>query len=132
MSTQKDVEMDIQMGRTPSRNPEVRGRNPLHSNNSSRNSSMVSSGRSTPYHERMDTDIDIDPVSNESTEEQLKLSYETEQEMAIRVSMAANKQAPIRLHNVNNKATPTHAQHEDGMINIQLSYNPNAPTEPQL
>ena len=93
---------------------------------------MVSSGRSTPYHERMDTDMDIDPVSNKSTKEQPVLSYETEQEMAIRVSMAANQQAPTRLHNVNNEATPTHAQHEDDVINIQLPYDPNAPTEPQL
>ena len=93
---------------------------------------MVSSGRSTPYHERMDTDMDIDPVSNKSTKEQPVLSYETEQEMAIRVSMAANQQAPTRLHNVNNEATPTHARHEDDVINIQLPYDPNAPTEPQL
>ena len=132
MSTQKDVGMDIQTGRVPSNNPEVRGRNPSRSNNSSRNSSMVSSGRSTPYHERMDTDMDIDPVSNESTEEQPVLSYETEQERAIRVSMVANQQTTTRLHNVNNEATPTHARHEDDVINIQLPYNPNAPTEPQL
>ena len=124
--------MDIQTGRIPSNNPEVRGRNPSHSNNSSRNSSMVSSGRSTPYHERMDTDMDIDPVSNKSTKEQPVLSYETEQEMAIRVSMAANQQAPTKLHNINNEVTPTHTQHEDDMINIQLPYNPNAPIKPQL
>ena len=52
--------------------------------------------------------------------------------MAIRVSMVASKQAPMRLHNINNEATPTHAQHEDDIINIQLPYDPNAPTEPQL
>ena len=90
---------------------------------------MVSSGRSTPYHERMDTDMDIDPVSNKSTKEQPVLSYETEQERAIRVSMVANQQTTTRLHNVNNEATPTHAQHEDDMINIQLPYDPNAPTK---
>ena len=132
MSTQKDVGMDIQTGRIPSNNPKVRGRNPSYSNNSSRNSSMVSSGRSTPYYERMDTNTDINPVSNESTKEQPVLSYETEQEMAIRVSMAANQQAPTKLHNINNEVTPTHTQHEDDMINIQLPYNPNAPIKPQL
>ena len=93
---------------------------------------MVSSGRSTPYHDRMDTDMDIDPVSNESINKQPVLSYETEQEKAIRVSMAANQQAPMRLHNVNNEATPTHARHEDDVINIQLLYDPNTPTKPQL
>ena len=132
MSTQKDVGMDIQTGRVPSNKPEVRGRNPSTSNNSSRDSSMVSSGRSTPYHKRMNIDMDIDPVSNESINEQPVLPYETEQEKAIRVSMAANQQAPMRLHNVNNEATPTHARHEDDVINIQLLYDPNTPTKPQL
>ena len=109
MSTETDVGMDIQTGRVPSNNPEVQGRNPSPSNNSSRDSSMVSSGRSIPYHDRMDTNMDIVPASNESNNEQLELSYETEQENAIRVSMAANQQVPMRLHNVNNEATPTHA-----------------------
>ena len=105
MSTEMDVGMNIQTGRVPSNNPEVQGRNPSPSNNSSRDSSMVSSGRSTPYHDRMDTDMDIVPDSNESINKWLKLPYETEQENAIRVSMAANQQAPTKLHNVNNKAT---------------------------
>ena len=69
---------------------------------------MISSRRSTPYHDRMDTDMDIDPVSNESINKQPVLSYKTEQEKAIRVSMAANQQAPMRLHNVNNEVIPTH------------------------
>ena len=132
MFTEKDVGMDIQMGRVPSNNSEVRGRNPSPSNNSSRDSSMVSSGRSTPYHDRMDTDMDIVPDSNESINKRPILSYEIEQEKTIRVSMVANQQAPTRLHNVNNEATPTHARHEDDVINIQLPYDPNAPTEPQL
>ena len=90
MSTEKDIGMDIQTGWVPSSNSEVWGRNPLPSNNPSRDSSMVSSGRSTPYHNRMDTDMDIVPVDNESNNEWLELSYETEQEKAIRVSMVTN------------------------------------------
>ena len=93
---------------------------------------MVSSGRSTPYHNRMDTDVDIVPVNIESNNKWLELSYETEQENAIRVSIATNQQVPTRLHNANNEATPTHARHEDDIINIQLLYDPNAPTEPEL
>jgi len=93
---------------------------------------MVSSGRSTPYHERMNINMNIDPVSNKSINEQPVLSYETEQERAIRVSMAANQQTPTRLHNIDNEVTPTHAQHKDDMINIQLPYDPNTLTEPQL
>ena len=91
MSTEKDIGMDIQKGRVPSSNHEVRGRNPLTSNNSSRDSSMVFSGRSTPYHNRMDTDMNIVLVNIESNNERLELSYETEQENAIRVSMATNQ-----------------------------------------
>ena len=78
----------------------------------------------------MNIDMDIDPVSNESINKQPILSYDTEQEKAIRVSMAANQQAPMRLYNVDNEATPTHAQHKDDVINIQLLYDPNTPTEP--
>ena len=132
MSTEKDIGMDIQTGRVPSSNSEVWGRNSLPSNNPSRDSSMVSSGWSTPYHDRMDTDMNIVPVENESNNEWLELSYETEQEKAIRVSMAANQQVPTRLHSVNNEATPTHAWHENDVINIQLPYDPNTPTEPEL
>jgi len=124
--------MDIQTERVPSNNPKVQGRNPSPSNNSSRDSSIASSGRSTPYHERMNTDMDIDPVSNKSINKQPVLSYETEQEKAIRISMAANQQVPTRLHNVDNEAIPTYARHEDDMINIQLPYDPNALTKLQL
>ena len=76
--------------------------------------------------------MDIVPVDNESNNKWLELFYEAEQEKAIRVSMATNHQVPMRLHNVNNEATPTHAQHEDDVINIQILYNPNTPTEPEL
>ena len=76
--------------------------------------------------------MDIVPVNIESNNERLELSYETEQENAIRVSMVTNQQVPMRLHNVNNEATPTHARHEDDVINIQLPYDPNTPTEPEL
>ena len=93
---------------------------------------MVSSRQSTPYHDRMDTNVDIVPVNIESNNEQLELSYETKQENTIRVSMATNQQVPTRLHNANNEATPTHARHEDDVINIQLLYDPNAPIEPKL
>ena len=109
MSTEKDIGIDIQKGQVSSSNHEVRGRNPLTSNNSSRDSSMVFSGRSTSYHDRMDTDMDIVPVNIKSNNERLELSYETKQENAISVSMATNQQVSTRLHNANNEATPTHA-----------------------
>jgi len=51
---------------------------------------MASSGWSTPYHERMVTDTDCVPTSGELNKERLELSYETVQENALRVGMAAN------------------------------------------
>jgi len=76
--------------------------------------------------------MDCDPTIGESNDERLELSYEVEQEKAIRVSIAANQQESLRPQNVNNEASPTHALHEDNVINIQLLYDPQAPTEPEL
>ena len=124
--------MDIQSGRVLTNNPEVRGRNPLSSTNSSRDPSMVSSGRSTPYHNRMDTDPDDAPTIGEIANERLELSYETEQENALRIGKATNQQDTSRPPAANIEATPSHVSHEDDVINIQLSYDPQAPTEPEL
>ena len=67
MSTELNIGMDFQQGHVSANNSEVRGRNPLSSNISSREPSMVSSGRSTPYHNRMDIEEDNIPPSNHST-----------------------------------------------------------------
>ena len=75
MSTTNDLGMDIQQGVPPAINSEVRGRNPSLSAYSSRESSLASSGCVTPYHDRMD--IDVDPRTNESNSESLELSYES-------------------------------------------------------
>jgi len=106
----------------------------LPSAKSSRELSLASSGRSTPYHERMD--MDVVPKIKESNTKSHELSYETEQERNIRVSMAANQQtnqqASMRPLGGNNEVNPTHGQHEEDVINIQIPYDPNAPTEPEL
>ena len=44
----------------------------------------------------------------------------------------ANQQDPMRPTSGNNEAFPTHAHHEESIINIQLSYDPHAPMEPDL
>jgi len=46
--------------------------------------------------------------------------------------MAANHQETMRPPNVHNEAPPTHASHENDVINIQLPYDPQAPTKPEL
>ena len=90
---------------------------------------MMSSGRAMPYHNRMGDNMDCNsPVGDLSPD----LSYETEQEKAFCVSEATDQQVPTRPMGGNNEATPTHASNEESVINIQLPYDPNAPTEPDL
>ena len=132
MSFVNDIGMDILTGQIPVSDSEVRGRNPVSSVNLSRESLMASSGCLTPYHDRMDTDIDCNPTIEELSPECLELSYETEQEKALWIGMVANHQETTRPPNVYNEAPPTHAPHEDDVINIQLLYDPQAPTEPEL
>jgi len=73
--------------------------------------------------------MDCDSTSGDIAPE---LSYETEQEKALRTSKAADLQDPMRTMKGNNKASPPHAHHEDSVINIQLPYDPHVPTEPDL
>jgi len=98
MSNRIDLGMDIQLGVSPAINSEERGWNPSPSAKSSRESSLASSGRSTPYHKRIE--IDVVPGIDKSNIESRELSYKTEQEKEISVSMAANQQvnqqAPMR------------------------------------
>ena len=46
--------------------------------------------------------------------------------------MATNQQETMRPMNVHNKAPLSYAQHEEESINIQLPYDPHAPTKPEL
>ena len=90
MPFEMNIGMDNQSGRVLTNNPKVQGRNPFPSTNSSRDLSMVSSGHSTPYHDRMDTDPDDAPITREISNECLELSYETEQEKALRIGKTTN------------------------------------------
>ena len=80
----------------------------------------------------MDIDPDGFPLNDEVTNERLELSYETEQEKTLRTGKATNQQDTTRPLDANNKAIPSHVQHKDDVINIQLPYDPQAPTEPEL
>jgi len=92
--------------------------------------------------------IDVNEGPVEST---LTLSYETEQEKAINISKAAKQQGNMRpksgnlkVPNSNPKYVPNVEQRDlsahgtvsqtedDNIINIQLPYDPQAPTEPDL
>ena len=85
MSSTKDIGMDIPTEQVSSNESKVRGRKSVSPINLSRESLLASSGRSMPYHDRMNIDTDLSGM--ELTPE---LSYETEQEKAIWISMAAN------------------------------------------
>ena len=87
MSSANNIGMDIQAGQGPVSDSTIRGRNSSPSVNLSRESLLASSGHSTPYHDRMDTDMDFPPSREEPN---LELSYKIEQEKAQWVGMAAN------------------------------------------
>jgi len=132
MSSEMNIGMDIQSGQVLTSNPEARERNPLSSTNSSRDPSIVFSGCSTPYHDRMDTDPDDAPTIGEIANERLELSYKTEQEKALRIGKVTNQQNTSRPPATNNEATPSHVSYKDDVINIQLPYDPQVPTKPEL
>ena len=127
ISSANDIGIDIPTGQVPNTKSKVRGRNSFSPVNLSRECLMASSGRSMPYHERINVDMDLT-----NKEPNPELSYETEQEKAIWISMTANQQKTTKPLNVHNEAPPTHAQHEEEVINIQLPYDPHASTEPEL
>ena len=104
ISSTNDIGMDILIGQVPSNESEVRGRKSFSPINLSRESLVASSECSTPYHKRMNVDIDLP-----SEKLHPELSYETEQEKAIQVSMVANQQETTRPMNVHNEAPPSHA-----------------------
>ena len=132
MPSESSIGMVNQTGPVLSNNNEVRGRNASSSNHSSREPSMVSSGRSTPYCDRMDMDLDETPVAGDANIGSPELSYETEQDNALRLGKVADSENNIRPTGVNNEATLTNGNHEDDIINVQLPYNPQAPTELEL
>jgi len=142
--------MDLPTGFVPVNSSEVRGRTLSTEKNHSRDSSMSSTVSSVVYHERQTINNDMD-VNNEPSIESPALSYETKQENAIRLNKATKNLDNTRPPHGNNEAfssKPECAGHTDqgeqqhrgtvdmnndnNVINIQLPYDPNAPTELEL
>ena len=124
--------MDIQTELVLSNNSEIREKIPVFSVNFFRESLIASSEQTTPYHDRIDMNIDSNPNIKDLNTQQLELSLETEQEKTLRIGMAANHQETMRPLNVNNKTSPSHVYHEDNIINIQLPYDSQILTESEL
>ena len=74
MPSESSIGMDNQSGCVLTNNFEVRGCNPSPSIHLSREPSMVSSGRSTPYHDRMDMDLDVVATTHHSRTNDLTTS----------------------------------------------------------
>ena len=79
--------MDSSTGQLSAFNFEIRERSPTTNRNFSRDSSTMSSSWVTPYHNRMDVNIDCDSMVEDYTPE---LLYKTEQEKVLYVSKVAD------------------------------------------
>ena len=143
------TEIDIPVGFVPVNSSEVRGRTSSTEKNYSRNSSMSSTRSSIIYHERMannSMDINQEPANDSPA-----LFRRTKQERTLHLSKATETLGNTRPQNENNEAThfnPERAcninqserlprdiasnDNDDNIINIQLPYDSNSPTEPEL
>ena len=144
MSSSTNTRMDILSRNTSNNYNKVRDRIYLPKPQSSRASSMSSTKSLVVYHERIEhnnglnENIDMDNNSPQ-------LSYKIPQEQANHVSMVAdpnnnmiNKHVMIK-HPISSfphipikYSTMVSPHVDDCVINIQLLYDPNAPTEPKL
>ena len=143
-----NTEMDHSTGSNPVINNNARGRSPQIRKNWSRDSFISSMVSFTIYHEKMELNNGID-IDSDLPVESPVLSYEEEREKEICLRKVAETTNNIRLQSINNEAFSTQANHDnhistdnmnvqtpcvgdDNIINIQLPYDPNGPTEPDL
>ena len=148
VNTFSNIEMDHSTGTNPVIINNARGRSPRIHKNQSRDSSMSYMVSSTIYHKRMKMNNGMD-IDSDSPVETPALSYEKERDKAICLSKTAEITNNTRLQNGNNEASTTltnqgnhvsagncQAQppcvEDDDVINIQLPYDPNSATEPDL
>jgi len=124
-----DTGMDKSTGLELANINDVRGHILTISSNLFRDSSMASSGQSTPYCDRMNDRMDCNSISGDMAPE---LSYENEQDKALWTSKVADLQDTMRTLTGNNEANQSYVNHEESVFNVQLPYDPHVPTEPDL
>ena len=143
-----NIGMDKSTGVNSVNDIEIRGRSSCIEKNLSRDTSMSSTCSSVIYHERvtMNNGMDID---SDMPVESPTLFYEMEQEKQSRLSKATETSNNTRPQDVNNGASSTQSDcvdhvfpnethgeapcdDDDNVINIQIAYDPNTPTEPKL
>ena len=140
--------MDISKGQNPDNHDDVRGRKPSRSLSCPRDTLMSSAASSTIYHERMEknNDMDVDEDKNFFPE----LSYKTPQEKECQLDKVTENNTNTRSpcgnlnvdvptqHVLNNNPTSPPPQSssvindKNMFINIQLLYDPNAPTDIEI
>jgi len=128
-----NIRMDLSYRNIFDNYDEVRGRTFSPKPQSFRVSSMSSTKSLVIYHERMENNNNLEEDVNIEFLNSPQLLYATLKEQANQVIMVAdsstnmiNQHIPIKCPN----SSPSHV--DDNVINIQLLYNPNAPTEPKL
>ena len=141
--------MDIPIGPVPVNSSKMRGRTSSTEKNYSRDTSISSTWSSVIYHERMANngmDVDPEPANNSPA-----LSHRTEQEKALYFSKAIEILGNMRPQYGNNEATYSNTEcifnvnqskrllhdtaphnNDNNVINIQLPYDLNSPTKPDL
>ena len=148
MNPYNTIGMDIFKGQNPNNHNDMRGRKPSQSPSCSRDTSMSSTASSTIYHERMEKNNDMDV--NEDENSFPELFYRTLQEKECQLGKVTenntNTRSPhgnlnvdtLTQHAFNNNPTSPPPQdssannNENMFINIQLPYDPNAPTNPEI
>jgi len=132
-----DLVIDIDKDNKVNNYDDVRRRSPSSSNVFSRNISVVSKASSIPYHERI-------VINNNTSDEEFRepidssqLLYKDKSQANSHVNMVINPISPQESHYVSNKALALNISNllcidDDDVINIQLLYNPNQLTEPNL
>ena len=148
VNVSNNTEMDHFTETNPINNVDAKGRSPQSHKNLSRDSSMSSTVSSIIYHERMEMNNGMD-IDSDQLIDFPALSYEDEREKEFHLRKVAKTTNNMRPQDGNNKAFSIQANHSNhvpsdsnciqtpcvddvNVINIQLPYDPNGPTEPDL
>ena len=148
MNISNNTEMDHSTGTNPVNNNNARGRSPQSYKNLSTDTSMSSTISSTIYHERMEMNNGMD-IDSDQLVDFPALSYKNEREKQSHLRKAAETINNMRPEDGINEAFSIQANHgnhvpsdsshvqtprvdDNNVINIQLPYDPNGPTESDL
>ena len=132
MSLSTNMGMDLAYRNFSNNYDEMRDRTSSPKPQSSRASSMSLTKFSVVYHERIKNNNNLEDINMESFNSP-QLLYVTPKKQANQISIIANPSTNTINQRVPIKYPTSSPPHVDNdVINIQLPYNPNASTEPEL